>query len=484
MVRQQSISALADTTVDFNTCYYDEGRQRVVCDPPRADPDLLAAVTRARTNNMAVVCAAGNGDLHRDGIGDDNDSTFFSPASFALDNVISVLATDRFDNKTTYSNFGRYRVDLGAPGGTNSDSIIGLKQDFNNNSSDSNNYSFLYGTSMATPHVTGALALIKSRFPWENYLGIRDRVLMGTDHLGNLTCRTGGRLNLYKALQTRSMIRNLSTRARVEDGDRVMIGGFTISGRPEDRLKVAIPGIGPSLTSLVNVQTLSDPKITLYDNLGQVVAVNDDWENNNPGMAADLIASGVQPTNPKEAALIGWLWPGRYTVKVESNPNSGQFGVGMFEIYELQGNTNEPARLVNMSTRCLVGTGDEVAIAGTMIGNLNPPNPNNPEDPPRPDRRLLIFGKGPSLSAYVSGFLSDPQIQVYPTGGSNDQWQTIDDDSGDGHALEEKLVEAHFAPTQPAESALWPTFRPGSYTVRLSGANGSTGLGLIEFYEY
>jgi hypothetical protein len=96
-----------------------------------------------------------------------------------------------------------------------------------------------------------------------------------------------------------------------------------------------------------------------------------------------------------------------------------------------------------------------------------------------------MFGKGPSLSAYgIQGVLADPQLQVLNTGEFNDQWQTIDNNSGDGDALEEKLVKAGFAPAQAAESALWPTFTPGSYTVSLTGAGQSTGLGLIEFYEY
>lgn len=131
-----------------------------------------------------------------------------------------------------------------------------------------------------------------------------------------------------------------------------------------------------------------------------------------------------------------------------------------------------------------MGTGDNVAIAGTIIGNAGPSSPA-----PRPNRRLLIFGKGPSIPLNLldtpgpSPLLSNPQIQV-AGGASNDNWRTLDDDSGDGHALEEKLDEARFSPLSGLESALWPTFSPGAYTVILSGVNQSTGIGLIEFYEY
>ena len=79
--------------------------------------------------------------------------------------------------------------------------------------------------------------------------------------------------------------------------------------------------------------------------------------------------------------------------------SQSDFGVGLVELYAL-GNS-EQSRFKNISTRCLVGTGDNVAIAGTII--------DSPSLAPlaKPDRRLLIFGKGPSLASLAmapSGF--------------------------------------------------------------------------------
>jgi hypothetical protein len=165
--------------------------------------------------------------------------------------------------------------------------------------------------------------------------------------------------------------------------------------------------------------------------------------------------------------MVRWLNPGAYTVIVRDEGT--QYGVGLFEIYELQGNTNEQSRLVNLSSRCLVGTGDEQAIVGTVVGDFNNTGL------PKPDRRVLILGKGPSLGAFgLQGTLSDPQLSVSNMGLYNNNW-----------VLDEELSTAGLEPGHYLESALWPTFAPASAnTVVLSGVNGATGIGSIEIYEY
>jgi subtilisin family serine protease len=438
------------------------------------DQGVFDAIRRAKTNGMLIIAAAGN-----ETINNDNNGSRSTPPSIPTDNVISVAATDPNDNLTSYSNYGRYRVDLAAPGGgttSSSVAIVGLKQTWNGNSFDSANYSYYAGTSQAAPHVSGAAALVKSLFPWEGYLGIRDRILMGIDDIPSFNgavCRMNGRLNLFKALQKRTMMRNLSTRARVENGDRRMIGGFYIGG--SGTLKVAIRGLGPSLPPL-GVARLNNPQLTLNNGAGQQVFFNDDWNNLPQGQKDDLASVGLTPIDGREAAMVVTLNAGAYTVFVDSQ--DGQYGVGSFEIYEMEGNTNEQTRLVNVSTRCLVGIGDEVAIAGTILGDASQSTNK---------RRILMFGKGPSLPG-LSGVLTNPQIEARNSAGSliasNDDWRTIDDDSGSGNALEEKLTEAGFAPSQNAESVLWPNLQPGSFTTILKGVNNSTGIGLVEFFEY
>lgn len=465
-------------------CFKAEGHW--TCVEGYYDEALFDALANARKSNMVVVSAAGNGasvEFPDEDLDPPVDNDFninrLSPTSIPTDNNISVLATRQNDTRASYSSYGKYRVDLAAPGGEFNDKITGLEQ----TSSDPPvpaDWNGITGTSAAAPHVAGALALVKSLYPWEDYAGIRDRVLMGTDPIPGATpgvegkCRTNGRLNLDKALKPRSMLRNLSTRARVEDGDKVMIAGFIIGGSASGgSIEVVMRGLGPSVgvtPSLVN------PLIELYQGT-TLIGTNDNW-----GMdprQGDLVASGLQPSNSTEAAMIRLLAPGAYTVILRTATGSqSDFGVGLVELYAL-GNS-EQSRFKNISTRCLVGTGNNVAIAGTII------DAQGFTPLAKPDRRLLIFGKGPSLQLLgmaPSGFLSNPHLQI-PGGVSNDNWLTLDDDSGDGNALEEKLLEADFAPTNTSESALWPTFRPGLHTVILSGINQSSGIGLIEFYEY
>lgn len=156
---------------------------------------------------------------------------------------------------------------------------------------------------------------------------------MGTDRTGTLEnlCRTNGRLNLYKALQTRSMLRNLSTRARVENGDRVMIAGFVIGGSSNGpALKVGIRGLGPGVG--VSVARLGDPRIELYDGAGNLIDANNNWyEDWNAG---DTVASGLQPSNNNEAAMVRWLNPRTYTVILRDEGT--QYGVGLFRFTNLK----------------------------------------------------------------------------------------------------------------------------------------------------
>jgi subtilisin family serine protease len=126
------------------------------------------------------VAAAGNA-------GRNNDTSPFYPASYPLDNIVAVAATDHNDNKAGFSNFGTTSVDLAAPGVNTFSTLPG---DF---------YGSLSGTSMAAPHVAGAAAVLLGANSGLTVAELKDRLLRGTDGLG-LPVATGGRLNLNGTL--------------------------------------------------------------------------------------------------------------------------------------------------------------------------------------------------------------------------------------------------------------------------------------------
>ncbi len=115
------------------------------------------------------------------------------PAAYNIDNIVSVAYTAGNDALGVFSNYGATNVDLAAPG----ESITSTY-----NTSDSSYVGSYSGTSFAAAYVSGALALLLAEFPGESYQTTIARLLTGVDKLGALNnkCRTGGRLNLRKAL--------------------------------------------------------------------------------------------------------------------------------------------------------------------------------------------------------------------------------------------------------------------------------------------
>lgn len=143
------------------------------------DFTLYAALELANLKGYVFVAAAGNSSS-------DNDKTPAYPASYDLPNIISVAASDSSDALATFSSFGSTSVDIAAPGVDILSTVPGEQQ-----------YAMMSGTSMATPHVAGVVALIKSQFPEANPIQIKARLMGSSDRIPALTGKvaSGGRLN-------------------------------------------------------------------------------------------------------------------------------------------------------------------------------------------------------------------------------------------------------------------------------------------------
>ena len=127
---------------------------------------------------------------------------------------------------------------------------------------------------------------------------------------------------------------NISTRGFVQTGDNVMIGGFILGGNgSSNNARIAIRGIGPSLTQFGVPNALADPTLELRDGNGMLLVANDNWQDD-PASAAQLIAHGLAPPNLLESGIFASLPPGAFTA-ILAGKNGGT-GIGLVEVYHLQ----------------------------------------------------------------------------------------------------------------------------------------------------
>jgi glucose/arabinose dehydrogenase len=253
---------------------------------------------------------------------------------------------------------------------------------------------------------------------------------------------------------------NLSARLLVGNGDDVLIGGFIVTG--SDGEDIILRGLGPSLS--VNGQplpgALADPKIELHDGAGAIIASNDNWMNS--PQHTEIASLGLAPNDDLEAALLAHLDPGNYTVILtDANDRSG---IGLVELYAVD--SAAPANPVNLSTRGLVQTGDDVLIGGFIIGGSK-------------TQHVLVRAIGPSLGGQnVIDPLLDPTLELHDGNGallrSNDNW-------ADTQA--EAIVATGIPPMDAMESAIVTDLLPGDYTAVVRGAHGTSGVALVEVYD-
>lgn len=150
--------------------------------------------------------------------------------------------------------------------------------------------------------------------------GINQGEGVGLVELYNTNSASGGQLG------------NISTRGLVQTGTNVMIGGFILGGS-NGTARIAVRGIGPSLSQIGVGNPLADPTLELRDNNGTTLAANDDWHDDAES-AAQLVANGLALQNDLESGIFITLPPGTFTAVLAGLNGGG--GVGLVEVYNLQ----------------------------------------------------------------------------------------------------------------------------------------------------
>jgi acetyl esterase/lipase len=138
-----------------------------------------------------------------------------------------------------------------------------------------------------------------------------------------------GLFELYDLDYASGRIGNISTRGEVGTSSDVMIGGFIIGG--DLPTKVIARALGPSLAQSGVANALPDPTLELYNSDGSLIFSNDDWRT---AQEPQIEATGIPPTNDREAAVIATLSPGGYTALVRDA--AGASGVALVEVYNLE----------------------------------------------------------------------------------------------------------------------------------------------------
>jgi hypothetical protein len=261
---------------------------------------------------------------------------------------------------------------------------------------------------------------------------------------------------------------NISSRASVGTGENALIAGVVVADTTGKRYLSR--AIGPELAAFGASNVVPDPQLSIFANNGAELFRNNGWETGVDAAQLPAYSKSVGAfplaTGSSDSALANQLGSGAYTVQVTTP--SGETGIGLAELYELDQN----GRTENLSTRAYVRTGDGVLIGGFVVQGAA-------------YKRMLIRAVGPTLSAFgVDNALNDPMLTIYSgqeVAATNDRWET----NSNLDAIKKASTGAGaFALGAGSEdAALLVTLPPGAYTVEVKGKNNQEGVALLEIYE-
>jgi hypothetical protein len=254
-----------------------------------------------------------------------------------------------------------------------------------------------------------------------------------------------------------AQLQNISSRLRIQTGNNVGIAGFVVGGT--EPKKLLIRGLGPTLAQFNVTGVMQDPTLELHDGSGSLITTNDNWKDT---QQAEITATQLAPPADAEAAILATLRPGAYTA-IQMGVGGGT-GVGLIEVYDVD--PLSASRLINISTRGLVQTGNNVLIAGCSLAGGSGSN------------EVVIRALGPSLVSFgVNNALPNPVVTLYDSNANviiaNDNWKD---------SQQRAIENTGLQPPNDLDAAILATLPTGNYTAIVTDKNGSIGVGLVEVY--
>lgn len=258
-----------------------------------------------RTGGVLVTAAAGNS-------GWDIDAAPVFPACFAIDNILSVMASTRYDSYLAY-NFGLTMVDLAAPG-------IEIQSTYNRSDSD---YFEISGTSMAAPCVAGAAALVMAKFPDLTAQQVITRILGTVDVLPAFQgrCVTGGRLNAARALQggygihpaTYSWVptNGMVSLTLADDGistSKVLPFTVKFGGKSYTNFYIGangLVGLGSQTTLFLGSNSTANTDLPTSQLPNSIICPL--WDNLNPAASGAQVWWGTNGVAPNRSVVVSWV---------------------------------------------------------------------------------------------------------------------------------------------------------------------------------
>jgi len=269
---------------------------------------------------------------------------------------------------------------------------------------------------------------------------------------------------------------NLSGRGVVGSGAvNALFGGFGTSGSGTKNL--LIRGMGPS-TTMVGIPAgteLASTQLTLYDHLSAVITQNTDWAGNATISTIEAqVGAYPVPANSLDSMLYVSEPVSAYSASVGGLGSAT--GIAVVELYDAD-TPPLASRLVNLSVRAPVGTGNNILFGGFSIGGTT-------------DEAIFVRAMGPSLATVFpnsftpSSVLAQPILTIYLDSDPTPLYTNIVWGGDPALLAAENVVGAYTSfPNSSQDSMLLVSLPAGNYTAEIAGVNFTTGIATVEIYE-